>query len=152
MGCYYFWVCILGFLSFYKSPSSFNHHVSASEIPSRWLTSVHNCLQAYRHSMGWRWVFTHNKTFCLHQKFRLTEILYRNFVGTFKLTLEFRENYPNTPPKVRFVSTMFHPNSKCCQISYFSININLLLNSIWWCKNDEFCHSCSQTLIKHIWS
>ncbi|WVZ10860.1 hypothetical protein V8G54_015390 [Vigna mungo] len=31
--------------------------------------------------------------------------------GTFKLTLQFTEEYPNKPPVVRFVSQMFHPNS-----------------------------------------
>jgi hypothetical protein len=33
--------------------------------------------------------------------------------GTFKLTLEFTEEYPNKAPVVKFVSTMFHPNSEC---------------------------------------
>jgi hypothetical protein len=33
--------------------------------------------------------------------------------GTFKLTLEFSEDYPNKAPVVKFKSTMFHPNSKC---------------------------------------
>jgi hypothetical protein len=32
--------------------------------------------------------------------------------GTFKLTLQFNEEYPNKPPTVRFISRMFHPNSK----------------------------------------
>uniref|UniRef100_A0A7N8YL49 Ubiquitin conjugating enzyme E2 A, like n=1 Tax=Mastacembelus armatus TaxID=205130 RepID=A0A7N8YL49_9TELE len=31
-------------------------------------------------------------------------------IGTFKLTVEFTEEYPNKPPTVRFVSKMFHPN------------------------------------------
>ena len=30
--------------------------------------------------------------------------------GTFKLTLEFSEEYPNKPPVVKFLSKMFHPN------------------------------------------
>ncbi|KVI05582.1 Ubiquitin-conjugating enzyme, active site-containing protein [Cynara cardunculus var. scolymus] len=30
--------------------------------------------------------------------------------GTFKLALQFSEDYPNKPPTVRFVSRMFHPN------------------------------------------
>jgi len=30
--------------------------------------------------------------------------------GTFKLTLQFSEDYPNKAPVVKFVSTMFHPN------------------------------------------
>ncbi|DBA65659.1 TPA: Ubiquitin-conjugating enzyme E2 2 [Trebouxia sp. C0005] len=33
--------------------------------------------------------------------------------GTFKLTLEFSEEYPNKAPVVKFKSTMFHPNSEC---------------------------------------
>lgn len=30
--------------------------------------------------------------------------------GTFRLTIEFTEEYPNKAPTVRFVSKMFHPN------------------------------------------
>ncbi|EMG47610.1 Ubiquitin-conjugating enzyme E2 2, partial [Candida maltosa Xu316] len=30
--------------------------------------------------------------------------------GTFRLTLQFDEQYPNKPPQVRFISDMFHPN------------------------------------------
>lgn len=33
-------------------------------------------------------------------------------LGTFKLTIEFTEEYPNKPPTVRFISKMFHPNGK----------------------------------------
>lgn len=30
--------------------------------------------------------------------------------GTFRLSLEFSEDYPNKPPVVKFLSKMFHPN------------------------------------------
>eukprot|EP00800_Vazella_pourtalesii_P015587 TRINITY_DN4246_c0_g1_i1.p1 TRINITY_DN4246_c0_g1~~TRINITY_DN4246_c0_g1_i1.p1 ORF type:complete len:168 (-),score=40.89 TRINITY_DN4246_c0_g1_i1:194-697(-) len=30
--------------------------------------------------------------------------------GTFKLVMEFSEEYPNKPPKVKFLSKMYHPN------------------------------------------
>lgn len=30
--------------------------------------------------------------------------------GTFRLVMQFDEQYPNKPPKVRFISEMFHPN------------------------------------------
>ena len=30
--------------------------------------------------------------------------------GTFKLLLEFTEDYPNKPPAVKFLSKLFHPN------------------------------------------
>ena len=33
-------------------------------------------------------------------------------LGTFKLQIEFTEEYPNKPPTVRFLSRMFHPNGK----------------------------------------
>ncbi|KRX61113.1 Ubiquitin-conjugating enzyme E2 1 [Trichinella sp. T9] len=32
--------------------------------------------------------------------------------GTFKVILEFTEEYPNKPPNVKFLSKMFHPNEK----------------------------------------
>ncbi|XP_074563737.1 ubiquitin-conjugating enzyme E2 2-like isoform X1 [Curcuma longa] len=33
-----------------------------------------------------------------------------HITGTFKLTMQFTEDYPNKPPTVRFISRMFHPN------------------------------------------
>lgn len=30
--------------------------------------------------------------------------------GTFRLCMTFEEQYPNKPPTVKFISTMFHPN------------------------------------------
>ncbi len=30
--------------------------------------------------------------------------------GIFKLRLEFSDDYPNKPPKVKFVTNMYHPN------------------------------------------
>ncbi|GLH15758.1 Ubiquitin-conjugating enzyme E2-17 kDa [Gryllus bimaculatus] len=33
--------------------------------------------------------------------------------GIFRLTLKFTELYPNEPPKVRFLSEIFHPNVYC---------------------------------------
>lgn len=33
--------------------------------------------------------------------------------GTFNLLMEFSEDYPNKPPKVRFVSKVYHPNGAC---------------------------------------
>lgn len=42
--------------------------------------------------------------------FPLTLCYYLLLLGTFKLTIEFTEEYPNKPPTVRFVSKMFHPN------------------------------------------
>ena len=59
--------------------------------------------------------------------------------GTFKLSLQFSEDYPNKPPTVRFVSRMFHPNSKLIEMqpslffhsrlmfSFFFARINFLL-------------------------
>lgn len=47
------------------------------------------------------------------------------FPGTFKLTLQFTEEYPNKPPTVRFVSRMFHPNSKLRERQIF-VKANLI--------------------------
>jgi ubiquitin-conjugating enzyme E2 A len=30
--------------------------------------------------------------------------------GTFRLVMQFEEQYPNKPPAVKFISQMFHPN------------------------------------------
>ncbi|NXD77063.1 UBE2B enzyme, partial [Halcyon senegalensis] len=40
----------------------------------------------------------------------LSSVILPNIAGTFKLVIEFSEEYPNKPPTVRFLSKMFHPN------------------------------------------
>lgn len=37
-------------------------------------------------------------------------LFFLSHTGTFKLTLEFTEEYPNRPPTVKFVTKIFHPN------------------------------------------
>ncbi|GJW71808.1 uncharacterized mitochondrial protein-like protein [Tanacetum coccineum] len=41
---------------------------------------------------------------------RGTQMALQGMEGTFKMALNFSEDYPNKPPVVRFVSPMFHPN------------------------------------------
>ena len=50
--------------------------------------------------------------------------------GTFKLTLEFTEEYPNKPPTVRFVSKMFHPNGTFCEQGSDSRSLTPWLHSL----------------------
>jgi ubiquitin-conjugating enzyme E2 A len=38
--------------------------------------------------------------------------------GTFKLSLEFTEDYPNKAPTVKFLSKMFHPNGEDCLLCF----------------------------------
>ncbi|KFP22632.1 Ubiquitin-conjugating enzyme E2 B, partial [Egretta garzetta] len=37
-------------------------------------------------------------------------VILTDIASTFKLVIEFSEEYPNKPPTVRFLSKMFHPN------------------------------------------
>lgn len=48
--------------------------------------------------------------------------------GTFKLTVEFTEEYPNKPPTVRFVSKMFHPNGRCTVTQHIMLLMCYLLS------------------------
>ncbi|KAL5055705.1 hypothetical protein RYX36_036387 [Vicia faba] len=48
--------------------------------------------------------------------------------GTFKLMLQFTEDYPNKPPTVRFVSRMFHRNIYADGI--FIVSLNLLHSQV----------------------
>lgn len=49
---------------------------------------------------------------CLSASSVHNNVLFFLLLGTFKLTIEFTEEYPNKPPTVRFISKMFHPNGK----------------------------------------
>lgn len=59
-------------------------------------------------------------------------------IGVFKLVLSFDEEYPTKPPKVKFVSKIFHPNGKFFLASFTNAavyndgNICLdILNTRW---------------------
>ena len=64
--------------------------------------------------------------------------------GMFKLMLQFTEDYPYKPPTVRFVSRMFHPNSKftntivhkmlCIMARQFLPSYMPENKLIWWCE------------------
>lgn len=47
--------------------------------------------------------------------------------GTFKLTMQFTEEYPNKPPTVRFVSKMFHPNGETCRLPVIHVCLSFKL-------------------------
>lgn len=51
--------------------------------------------------------------------------------GTFKLLIEFSEEYPNKPPTVRFVSRMFHPNGKWAS-SWNALNYQWCSTHVHW--------------------
>ncbi|XP_073273636.1 ubiquitin-conjugating enzyme E2 2-like [Primulina huaijiensis] len=56
-------------------------------------------------------LLTLNLVLSIFQFFNIIYIyIYCLLIGTFKLSLQFTEDYPNKPPTVRFVSRMFHPN------------------------------------------
>lgn len=54
-------------------------------------------------------------------------------IGTFKLTIEFTEEYPNKPPTVRFVSKMFHPNGKCTIYTNIA-NVHIITDVFMFCN------------------
>lgn len=55
------------------------------------------------------------KYFDLILCFHICKLYFGAFQGTFRLTMEFTEEYPNKPPIVKFISKMFHPNGMIFQ-------------------------------------
>lgn len=79
--------------------------------------------------------------------------------GTFKLTIEFTEEYPNKPPTVRFVSKMFHPNvyadgGICLDILQNrwspTYDVSAILTSIQVIQMEFFCDSQTFATRKHL--
>ena len=75
--------------------------------------------------------------------------------GTFRLTMEFSEEYPHEPPKILFVTKMFHPNiyqdgSICLDILSDkwspTFDIMLTLHSIQSLLDDPNPHSPANSL------
>lgn len=50
--------------------------------------------------------------------------------GTFNLTLEFSEDYPNKAPTVRFITKMFHPNSTLLRVGKQSGSIAMTADAV----------------------
>ncbi|KAL8147457.1 hypothetical protein AgCh_004966 [Apium graveolens] len=70
--------------------------------------------------------------------------------GTFKLTLQFTEDYPNKPPVVRFVSRMFHPNSVFLLIIHLHLYSTLsvpLLDGHVFSSNRNSLYVCFFTIV-----
>lgn len=53
--------------------------------------------------------------------------------GTFKLVMEFSEDYPNKPPVVRFVSKMFHPNGAPALLPARPCGVGLMQRAVAQC-------------------
>ena len=53
--------------------------------------------------------------------------------GTFKLLLEFTEDYPNKPPAVKFLSKLFHPNVSPFTLPTLIIRPEATQNSFFLC-------------------
>jgi len=81
--------------------------------------------------------------------------------GVFKLTLEFTEEHPNKPPKVKFSSKMFHPNiyadgAICMDILAArwspSYDVAAILTSIQSLLSDPNPNSPANNLAAQLWN
>lgn len=68
--------------------------------------------------------------------------------GTFKLTLEFSEEYPNKAPVVKFKSKMFHPNSAILPLIHLSFIYHVEVSK----HTDERCVMQSMRTAQYAWT
>ena len=75
--------------------------------------------------------------------------------GTFKLTMQFTEEYPNKPPTVRVVSRMFHPNGETCWLPVIRVFYSAPVSTIFLphsvCRWKYMSRYITESLESYIW-